>query len=98
MQILIQFNKSKLRSAVAELNYVKIILSEWNKGKMAFNTEFNNQLGKGSKKKTIESVIMIIPDRGGAAGGDHTLLGFFLQCSKPIWLSLVSPKTNFVLI
>ena len=27
-------------------------------------------------KKPIESVIMIIPGRGGSAGGDHTLLGF----------------------
>ena len=31
--------------------------------------------------------------------GDHTLLGFFLlQCSKPSFLALLSPKTNFVFI
>ena len=33
---------------------------------------------EGLKKKTIESVIMIIAGRGGgSAGGDHIPLGFF---------------------
>ena len=60
---------------------------------------FTTKLREGVKKNTIESVIMIIPNRGGgSAGGDHTLLRFFFQCSKPSCLALLSPKTNFVLI
>ena len=49
-------------------------------------------------KKTIESVIMSIAGRGKGLQVVITPLRFFLQCSKPSCLALLSPKTNFVLI
>ena len=50
---------------------------------------FRDNIREGVKKKTIESVSMIIPDRGGggSAGGDHTLLGFFFNAPNLVgWL------------
>ena len=52
---------------------------------MGLGTDFCNREGL---KKYIESVIMIIPGRGGgSAGGDHTLLGFFFNAPNlVVWL------------
>ena len=44
-------------------------------------------LREGFKKKTIESVIMIIAGgEGGPAGGDHILLIFFNAPNLVVWL------------
>ena len=50
------------------------------------------------RKKTIESVSMLIPrGEGGSASQCSHLLRFFSPCSKPTCLALGSHKTNFVL-
>ena len=70
----------------------------WNKNSTCVNV-LTFWIRKGVKKN--DSVIMIIPGRGGGDGfrgwWSH-LLSFFFQCSKPCWLALLSPKTNFVII
>ena len=53
----------------------------------------SKKLRREAIKNPIESLIMIIPDRG---WGITVPWVFILQCSKPSCLALGSPKTNLV--